>query len=242
MTAFWGFPNLNLVYTSDDVDLAIHHGLNGIIVSNHGGRQLDTVPASLDVLREVGPVAKGRIPVAIDGGIRRGTDIFKALALGADFVMAGRPAIWGLAVSKRTKQSNREDRTDVCSTMDTRVSSWESTFSTTSSELAWLWQGKSDYKQWLTRSTPDTVVLDAAPSRRSQKSICHCCSQTVYLPSCRFRGEAISTATDESFERRIHSTSAQDPISTLMIHCANLHRYLSYTSHLWEHTRTYPFA
>lgn len=88
-----------LVYTSDDVDLAIHHGFDGVIISNHGGRQLDTVPATLDTLRDVAGVAKGRIPIAIDGGIRRGTDIFKALALGADFVLAGRPLIWGLAVS-----------------------------------------------------------------------------------------------------------------------------------------------
>jgi (S)-2-hydroxy-acid oxidase len=81
------------------VELAIKHGLDGIIISNHGGRQLDSTPATLDTLREVAPVAKGRIPIAVDGGIRRGTDIFKALALGADFCMAGRPALWGLAVS-----------------------------------------------------------------------------------------------------------------------------------------------
>lgn len=87
------------VYTTEDVELAIKHGLDGIIISNHGGRQLDTVPATLDTLRDCAPVAKGRIPIAVDGGIRRGTDIFKALALGADFCLAGRPSLWGLAVS-----------------------------------------------------------------------------------------------------------------------------------------------
>ncbi|GAW16861.1 hypothetical protein ANO14919_063060 [Xylariales sp. No.14919] len=85
------------IYTIQDAELAIEHGMDGIIISNHGGRQLDSVPASLDVLREIVPVVKGRIPIAVDGGIRRGTDIFKALALGADFCFAGRPAIWGLA-------------------------------------------------------------------------------------------------------------------------------------------------
>ncbi|KAH7157311.1 FMN-dependent dehydrogenase [Dactylonectria estremocensis] len=85
------------IYTTDDVELAIEHGLDGIIISNHGGRQLDTVPATLDTLRDCAPVAKGRIAIAVDGGIRRGTDIFKALALGADFCLAGRPALWGLA-------------------------------------------------------------------------------------------------------------------------------------------------
>ncbi|OJJ07553.1 hypothetical protein ASPVEDRAFT_202450 [Aspergillus versicolor CBS 583.65] len=84
------------IYTAADAELAIKYGLDGIIISNHGGRQLDSVPSSLDVLREVVPIAKGKIPIAVDGGIRRGTDIFKALALGADFCLAGRPAIWGL--------------------------------------------------------------------------------------------------------------------------------------------------
>jgi len=85
------------IYTSEDVLLAIRYGLDGVIISNHGGRQIDTVPATLDALRECAPVAKGKIPIAIDGGIRRGSDIFKALALGADFCFAGRVPIWGLA-------------------------------------------------------------------------------------------------------------------------------------------------
>jgi len=85
------------LYTAEDVATAIQFGLDGVVISNHGGRQLDSVPATLDALRECAPVAKGKIPIAIDGGIRRGTDIFKALALGADFCFAGRIPIWGLA-------------------------------------------------------------------------------------------------------------------------------------------------
>lgn len=87
------------VYTVEDALLAVESGFNGIIVSNHGGHQLDGVPATLDALREIVPDIKGKVPIAIDGGIRRGYDIFKALAIGADFCMAGRPALWGLAVS-----------------------------------------------------------------------------------------------------------------------------------------------
>ncbi|EPE06539.1 fmn-dependent dehydrogenase family protein [Ophiostoma piceae UAMH 11346] len=85
------------VYTPDDVALAVQYGLDGVVISNHGGRQLDGVPATLDALRDCAPVAKGRIKIAVDGGIRRGTDIFKALALGADYCMAGRIPLWGLA-------------------------------------------------------------------------------------------------------------------------------------------------
>ncbi|KAH7126430.1 (S)-2-hydroxy-acid oxidase [Dactylonectria estremocensis] len=85
------------VYGAEDVELAIKYGLDGVIVSNHGGRQLDGVPSTLDALRECAVAADGRIPVAVDGGIRRGTDIFKALAMGASHCFVGRIPIWGLA-------------------------------------------------------------------------------------------------------------------------------------------------
>lgn len=74
------------------------HGAAGIIVSNHGGRQLDGVPAALDALPECVEAAAGRVPVHVDGGIRRGSDVFKALALGAECCWVGRIPLWGLAV------------------------------------------------------------------------------------------------------------------------------------------------
>ena len=80
-----------------DAQLAIDHGADAVIVSNHGGRQLDTVPATIDLLPAIAEVVDGRIPVLMDGGIRRGTDVIKALALGASAVAVGRPVVWGLA-------------------------------------------------------------------------------------------------------------------------------------------------
>ncbi|MCJ1279008.1 hypothetical protein MMC21_006829 [Puttea exsequens] len=85
------------IATAEDAELALKHGCDGIVVSNHGGRQLNGALATLDALPEIVAVAKGRIPVHIDGGVRHGTDVFKALALGADFVWVGRPALWGLS-------------------------------------------------------------------------------------------------------------------------------------------------
>ena len=82
----------------DDARLAIGCGIDGLMVSNHGGRQLDTVPASLDLLPAIAEAVSGRLPVLLDGGIRRGTDVVKALALGADAVAIGRPVLWGLAL------------------------------------------------------------------------------------------------------------------------------------------------
>ncbi len=87
------------VLTAEDTELAVKHGCDGIVVSNHGGRQLDGVMATLDALPECVEAAQGRIKIHVDGGFRSGTDIFKALALGADCCWVGRPAIWGLAVS-----------------------------------------------------------------------------------------------------------------------------------------------
>ena len=81
----------------DDARLAVGAGVDGLVVSNHGGRQLDSIPATLDLLPEVASAVEGRIPVLLDGGVRRGTDVLKALALGAAAVGVGRPVLWGLA-------------------------------------------------------------------------------------------------------------------------------------------------
>lgn len=85
------------ILTKEDAELAVKYNVNGIIVSNHGGRQLDDVPASIDALAEVVAAVKGKIEVYLDGGIRTGNDVLKALALGAKCVFLGRPILWGLA-------------------------------------------------------------------------------------------------------------------------------------------------
>jgi 4-hydroxymandelate oxidase len=86
------------IVRADDAVRAREHGAQGVVVSNHGGRQLDTSPATIEVLEPIATAIDGRIEVLIDGGIRRGTDVLKALALGARAVMLGRPILWGLAV------------------------------------------------------------------------------------------------------------------------------------------------
>jgi 4-hydroxymandelate oxidase len=86
------------ILTAEDAELAVEHGVAGIVVSNHGGRQLDGVLAGIEALPEVVAAVAGRCEVYCDGGIRRGTDVLKALALGARAVLVGRPTIWGLAV------------------------------------------------------------------------------------------------------------------------------------------------
>ena len=87
------------IMTGDDGKLGADHGAKGIIVSNHGGRYLDTTLATIEVLPEVVQAVAGNAEVYMDGGIRRGSDIFKALALGAKSVLIGRPLFWGLAVN-----------------------------------------------------------------------------------------------------------------------------------------------
>ena len=82
--------------TGEDAHLACESGVAGVIVSNHGGRQLDGVPASIDALPEVVEAVAGRIEVLVDGGVRRGVDVVVALALGARAVLVGRPLLWAL--------------------------------------------------------------------------------------------------------------------------------------------------
>jgi len=85
------------IVTREDAELALQHGVDGVFVSNHGGRADETLRPAIDSLVEVAAGVRGRIPIVVDGGVRRGTDIFKAMALGATAVGIGRPYIWGLA-------------------------------------------------------------------------------------------------------------------------------------------------
>src|SRR5262249_36886009 len=85
------------IETAEDAQLAREHGADGIVVSNHGGRSTETLRPTIDILPEVVDAVGGRIPVLMDGGVRRGTDAFKALAYGARAVGIGRPYTWGLA-------------------------------------------------------------------------------------------------------------------------------------------------
>ena len=85
------------VLTREDALLAVEHGCAAVLVSNHGARQVDTCAATIDALPEVVEAVAGRCEVYLDGGIRRGTDVFKALAMGARAVFIGRPVLYGLA-------------------------------------------------------------------------------------------------------------------------------------------------
>jgi 4-hydroxymandelate oxidase len=89
------------ILRADDAELAVDAGVAGIVVSNHGGRQLDTVLSGADALPPIVDAVGGRVALLVDGGIRRGWDVAKALALGADAVLVGRPLLWGLAEDGR---------------------------------------------------------------------------------------------------------------------------------------------
>ncbi|MCW1923206.1 alpha-hydroxy-acid oxidizing protein [Luteolibacter arcticus] len=90
------------VLDPEDARIAVAEGFSGIVVSNHGGRTLDTVPAAIEVLPKIAEAVAWQLPILLDSGIRRGTDILKALALGASAVMVGRPVLHGLAVAGAT--------------------------------------------------------------------------------------------------------------------------------------------
>jgi len=89
------------ILTAEDAELALEHGAAGVVVSNHGGRQLDRSLATAEALPEIAEAVDGRAALLVDGGIRRGVDVATALALGADAVLIGRPTLWGLAAGGR---------------------------------------------------------------------------------------------------------------------------------------------
>ena len=84
------------VVTGEDAEQCVRHGIDGLVVSNHGGRQEESLLSTIECLPEVAQAVGGKMPVLIDGGFRRGTDVLKAMALGATAVCIGRPYIWGL--------------------------------------------------------------------------------------------------------------------------------------------------
>ena len=86
------------ILDADDARLALEHGASGVIVSNHGGRNLDTVPATIEALPAIAEAVAGRCPLLLDGGVRRGTDVIKSIAFGASAVMIGRPYAFALAI------------------------------------------------------------------------------------------------------------------------------------------------
>jgi isopentenyl diphosphate isomerase/L-lactate dehydrogenase-like FMN-dependent dehydrogenase len=97
LRTFWrGKLIIKGIDTHEDARLCLDHGVDGILVSNHGGRSTETGRATIEALPEVVAEVGNRIPVFVDGGVRRGTDVFKALALGARAVGIGRPFLWGL--------------------------------------------------------------------------------------------------------------------------------------------------
>jgi isopentenyl diphosphate isomerase/L-lactate dehydrogenase-like FMN-dependent dehydrogenase len=94
----WNGPLLiKGIMSADDAKRALDHGVNGLIISNHGGRQLDGLPGTIDVLPRISAAVRGQLAILLDGGIRRGSDVVKAIALGAAASMIGRPYLWGLA-------------------------------------------------------------------------------------------------------------------------------------------------
>lgn len=116
------------ILTKEDARLACDLGVAGIIVSNHGARQVDNVPSSIEALSEIVQEVKEEIPVMFDGGVRQGTDIFIALALGAKMVFIGRPAVYGLACEGQSGVENiinilkHEFDLTMCNTGVTKIS------------------------------------------------------------------------------------------------------------------------
>jgi isopentenyl diphosphate isomerase/L-lactate dehydrogenase-like FMN-dependent dehydrogenase len=116
LRAIWKGPLiLKGIMHPEEAREAVEHGIDAVIVSNHGGRQLDGAAASLDVLEAVAQAVDGRIPVLFDGGVRRGSDVLKALALGATACLIGRPHLWALSVAGEAGVSHLLDnyRTEI---------------------------------------------------------------------------------------------------------------------------------